>query len=81
MNPSPAPQEPGVVITAHEMYQELRQVHDEVKGLRSDFRDLAKDRQDHESRLRALEARVWQASGAAIILGALAGYAAQVIAR
>lgn len=77
----PPSEEPGIVITAHEMYQELREVHDEVKGLRSDFRELARDRSDHESRLRALEARVWQASGAAIILGALAGYVAQVLSR
>lgn len=73
--------EAGVVITAHEMYRELRQMHDEVRGLRADFRELAKDRQDHESRLRALEARVWQASGAAIILGALTGYVTQIISR
>lgn len=75
------PEESGVVITTHEMYQELRQVHDEVREMRSDFREFTRDRQDHESRLRALEARVWQASGAAIILGALAGYVAQFIGR
>ena len=71
----------GVVITTHEMYQELRQVHDEVRGLRSDFKDLPAGLQDHEARIRALESRVWQASGAAIILGALAGYVAQFLGR
>lgn len=79
--PAPGPADPGIYITASQMYQELRQVHDEVKGIRSDLRTLMEDRADHEARLRALERRVWTASGAATVLGAGAGFLLQVLTR
>jgi len=78
--PAPAgPDSGSVYITTTEMYRELRQVHDEVKGLRSDLKTLMDDRADHEDRIRALERRVWTASGAATVIGAGAGVLAQML--
>jgi hypothetical protein len=81
-SPTAAPgPDPGIYITTTQMYQELRQVHDEVKGIRSDLRTLMEDRADHEARIRALERRVWTASGMATVLGALGGVLAQILIR
>jgi hypothetical protein len=56
----------SVVITPTEVFHEMRAIHDEVKEMRVELRDIS----DHESRLRALERRIWLASGAATTIGA-----------
>lgn len=62
----------GVVITMDRIYTELRAVHDEVRDMRGEVKDIA----DHENRLRALERKVWVASGVA---AGLAGGIVQAI--
>lgn len=65
-----------MVITPAQMYQELRQVHDEVKACRADLKTLKNHGTqlgDHETRIRALEYRVWWLSGAASVAGAALG--------
>lgn len=63
--------QPGdVVITTRELYDEVRAVHDEVKGVRNEVKNaVGPTLMDHESRLRALERKVWAAAGAAAVLG------------
>jgi short-subunit dehydrogenase involved in D-alanine esterification of teichoic acids len=62
----------GVVITIDRVYTELRAVHDEVRDMRGEVKDIA----DHEHRLRLLERKVWIAAG---VSAGLAGGLVQVI--
>lgn len=62
----------GVVITMDRIYTELRAVHDEVKDMRGEVKDIA----DHENRLRSLERKIWIAAGVA---AGLAGGIVQAI--
>lgn len=72
--------EGSVVITPAQMYEELRAVHELVRDLSGKvdpaLADLRRVADDHESRLRGIEKRVWLACGAALFfagpLGALA---------
>lgn len=58
--------QPGdVVITTKELYDEVRATHDEVKAMRVEVAKI----NDHETRLRSLERKVWGAAGAAAVLG------------
>lgn len=54
----------GVVITLHEMYAGICTVRDEVHEMRAELRMIG----DHETRLRALERRLWIAMGGATII-------------
>lgn len=57
---------PGsVVITPTELFLELRATHQAVTEMRGELKDMARTMPDHESRLRALERKVWVASGVA----------------
>lgn len=61
---SPIP--PGsAIVTASEMFAEIRATHTAVTEMRSELRQIT----DHETRIRGLERRMWIASGAAAILG------------
>lgn len=62
----------GVVITMDRIYTELRAVHDEVKDMRGEVKDIA----DHENRLRSLERKIWIAAG---IAAGLAGGIVQAV--
>lgn len=62
--------EAGVVITLAQIYSEMQQMHTEVRDMRSDLKAAVSDTADHEMRLRALERRVWFASGIAAVMGA-----------
>ncbi|MEW2635273.1 hypothetical protein AB0903_27415 [Streptomyces sp. NPDC048389] len=58
----------GVVITATQMYQELRRHNDLLVKLCEKL-----DRGRYEERITALEHRVWWLSGAATVAGAALG--------
>lgn len=62
----------GVVITMDRIYTELQAVHDEVRDMRGEVKDIA----DHESRLRSLERKIWVAAG---VTAGLAGGVVQAI--
>jgi hypothetical protein len=71
----------SVVITPADMYAEIRATYDEVKRLGTvlepSLRDLSGRVEDHETRIRGLERRLWTALGAGVVLagplGAVAG--------
>ena len=76
---------PGAVTTA-DLYRELVGMRaDIVKALTRieviDTRTTADDnqREDHEKRLRVLEAFRWKLTGVAVILSAASGYAGYLI--
>ncbi|MGW1039903.1 hypothetical protein [Streptomyces sp. NPDC002547] len=80
--------DPGVYIAPGQMYQELRTLSDgmtrmetKLDGIVHGLSDVGKDLTDHETRIRALERRVWTASGVATVLGAGAGVLAQALLR
>lgn len=88
--------EGSVVVTPTEMYREIRDMHDEVRRLASvvdpAIRELRDDVtemktqgekafKDHEDRIRSLERRMWQAVGAAVVLGPAAGFAANYLVK
>lgn len=54
-------------------------LHEQVKGLRGDIQNLSdgstKQLNDHETRLRSLEQKVWVWAGAAGVLGAALSFA------
>ena len=54
----------------------LREVYDAVQDLGRRVGSMPSTVTDHETRIRALERRVWQAAGAATVLGALVSQAA-----
>ncbi|PJN24075.1 hypothetical protein [Kitasatospora sp. CB02891] len=83
------PSDPGVVISPGQMYAEVRRIADrqirmdeKIDRFLEDQRGHQKETSDHEKRLRALEARVWMAMGAAVVLGAGSGAGiAQIMGR
>ena len=62
----------SVIVTPAQMFAEMRDMHDEIKSLRSEvspvLTDIRSDVQDHEGRLRVLEANRWKQAG---IVGAV----------
>lgn len=72
---------PGdVVITAKEVYDQLSSLDRKVDTLNERFSTVKDDSADHETRIRALEKRVWFAAGGGTVLGAVAGAIVNVIA-
>ena len=68
--------EDGIVISFPEVFAEVRQTHDEVKEMRTELRAIT----DHENRIRALEQKLWIASGAAVVVASSIGaFVSQVI--
>ena len=65
--------EPGVKVTMADLYRLLSEVRDEVRSMRP----LPAKLDDHESRLRALERKVWSAAGAAAAVGGAVGIVGQ----
>ncbi|GGM64010.1 hypothetical protein GCM10012275_38190 [Longimycelium tulufanense] len=59
----------GVVIPLEQLFAELRGIRDEVREMRTELRTL----HDHETRLRAIERKLWLAAGLAAGLGGGAG--------
>jgi hypothetical protein len=74
------PRELAEYQSDHDLLIELRT---EMRGMRGDIKDLrngTSDRlADHEMRLRALERRVWIASGAATVAGIIGGWLVSII--
>ena len=77
------PPDPGVFISSAQMYQEVRSLHDAVSrveakldGIRDDTKAQAATAQDHEARIRRLEAARWPLPS----LGALCGIGGLVAA-
>lgn len=64
--------EGSVVITPTAMYMELQRVGAEVRHISTlldpSLADIRNDVKDHETRLRAVERRVWAATGIAALL-------------
>lgn len=80
--------EPGVYISPAQSYQEVRalteavaRIETKVDNFLRDAKDIRRDVHDHETRIRALEHRVWTASGAAAVVGTAAGYLLQFLAQ
>lgn len=70
--------DPGVYISPSQMYAEVRSLHDAVSRveakldqIRDDGKAVTSELQDHESRIRRLEAARWPLP----TIGALAGMA------
>ena len=67
----------SVYITPKQMYDELLRLRDAVQGLCKTLDpaldDIRNDVGDHETRIRALERRMWQAVGASAVLSSLGG--------
>lgn len=59
----------GVMITNEQIFGELRGVSAEVSAIGGKLDTLALHNNDHETRIRALERKVWAAAGAASVLG------------
>jgi len=87
---TPPPQEShietGVVISFAQMYEAIQAVSTEVtkqggtlKEINTKLDNLVTDTEDHESRIRTLEKKVWGASGLAGSLGGLLGYIASIL--
>lgn len=73
--------QPGdVVITAKEVFDKLSTLERKVDKLSAKFDALEEKSDDHESRIRALEFRVWMAMGGGTVLGAVAGAIVSIIA-
>lgn len=74
----------SVVVTPTDMYREIRDMHDELRALNSSInpalQELRADVSDHESRIRTLERRVWQAAGAVGVVAVFAGWLVDYIA-
>lgn len=64
----------GVTVDLGSMYTLLVETRDAVRDLNVKLDHLTDDSKDHESRIRALEKKVWQWAGAATVLGAGGGY-------
>ena len=65
----------AVVITTAQIFTELRGLHDQLRDMRADVRTAINHSDDHESRIRALERKLWIAAGGAMVAGALVGAA------
>ncbi|MGW1885510.1 hypothetical protein [Streptomyces sp. NPDC001970] len=75
-------------ISPAQTYQEVRELskafgrmESKLDAVLNDNRDIREDVQDHATRIRALESKVWAAAGGATVLGAGAGILAQVLLR
>ncbi|HEV2784703.1 MAG TPA: hypothetical protein VGX25_35410 [Actinophytocola sp.] len=61
---------PGsVVITPTELYKEMQGIDSKVDDIRADLKAVLPMVPDHETRIRALEKRMWVMAGAATVLG------------
>ena len=59
--------EPTTEITLREVYDVVLELKGELSGTPDVIRD-------HEARIRKLEALVWKAAGAAMVIGAVLGW-------
>ena len=82
---TPPPQEShietGIVISFAQMYEAIQAVSTEVtkqggtlKAIDAKLDNLVTATEDHESRIRTLEKKVWGASGVAGSIGGFVGY-------
>lgn len=67
-------QQPVAVVTLQEIYSTLQGVERTVREIDNKLAEVVKDSEDHETRIRALEARVWKAAGSATVLASGAGF-------
>lgn len=92
MTQQPPQQPPVVVISMDQVYSEVQAMRGEVQAMRSDIRSLSdslhpavtevrSDISDHETRIRALEKRVWRAAGATGVGAALVGIVVDYLAQ
>lgn len=61
-------EEPGAVVTLDNMYQEIKGLRTDVTTMLANLANNTAIAQDHETRIRTLEKRVWIAAGAAAVL-------------
>lgn len=66
--------EVGVTIDLGTLYSLVVETRDGVRDLSTKLDNLTDDSRDHETRLRALEQRVWKWAGAAAVLGTAGGF-------
>lgn len=72
--------QPGdVVITAKEVFDKLSILERKVDKLSAKFDALEEKSDDHESRIRSLERKVWTAMGGGGVLGAVAGWIVAIV--
>lgn len=66
-------QQSGVVVTLSQMYSEMQAMHGEVREMRAELQGSLKQVDDHETRIRALERKLWIATGSAVVLSSTLG--------
>lgn len=78
-------QESGIVISFADMYGEIQKIARSqaeqggtLKEINTKLDQVVSATEDHESRIRTLEKKVWGASGAAGLLGGLISYLATI---
>lgn len=75
----------SVIITPSDMFKELRETHDEVKGIgpRLDALTATVDNRisDHETRIRTLEKGRWYYAGAVAVLALALPYVVPLVVK
>lgn len=66
-------------ITGRDIWEKLDRIESSVSGIPEKLSTHDKRIEDHETRLRAVERRVWAALGAAAVLGGSAGAVASLL--
>lgn len=67
---------PGVVVTLTQIYDQILEMRGDVTDIKTKLENLTSKTDDHESRIRSLERRVWAAGGAG---GAIGGFLTYLI--
>ena len=65
-----------VVVTLAQIYSVVLEVQVDVSDIKTALTEVSKKTEDHETRIRALERRVWAAGGAG---GAIGGFLTYLI--
>lgn len=65
-------------VTGADLLARLDKLSSDIDGIGRKIDDLPRQVHDHESRIRALERRLWMASGAAAVAGTLIGWLLKV---
>lgn len=61
-------------VTGADLIEKIDKLAAQVAELVGKFGDVPRQLHDHETRIRALERRLWMALGAASVVGAVAGW-------
>jgi len=65
--------EPGVVVTLSQMYREMQAMHGEVREMRAELQGSLKTVDDHETRIRSLERKLWIVVGSSVVFSSILG--------